>query len=198
MGTYKIAPSTQGATGLAKMRRSLDSKADYNASNTYTTNSTSMSTLVTSATTYQADVDSSTWNQATPYKFSEMINQTWSDSATYTFTLSVANGGDNCDKSTVTITKNGSTVATMTSSAGAPPSWSVSSFTATNSDTIVITAQSNGAGGAGCTSSNTTVTVYRPAGTAVIGPIDSGDGAVTNTFTPSANQTIHVISTGTY
>lgn len=199
---FKIAPDNSSSpVGLAQMRYALVNKADYNHANSITNATSSLQQIVASPETLQADVSSSTWNQSQPYGLAEMYGQTWSEPAagptTYTFNLSVTNGGDDCDKATVTIKKNGTTVATMLSVAGSSPSWSVSSFTATDSDTVLIEAQSQGGGGAGCLNTDTEVTVQRPSGTTVIGPIAASDGLTTHSFTPSANQTISVISTAT-
>lgn len=210
MANYKIAPDSTGIISLGAMRNSLNATADYNATSKYTAASTSMNTLVGTPTTYQANVDSFTWTTTNPKGFGEMYGKTWSDGSgggggptSYTLTLSTpANGGNNCDKASVTIVQGGTTLATMTSTAGAAPSWNASSVTVTDDSTVRISASDLGGGGAGCTTAYTNV-VVRLNGTVRINITDQSVVVGTSTsntsayydFTPSANWTVSVTTT---
>lgn len=212
MADYKIAPDSTGIISLGAMRKSLEASADYSAGSKHSTASTSVNTLVGSPVTYQSNVDSFTWSTTNPKGFNEMYGKTWSDGSgggggggptSYTLTLSTpSNGGDNCDRANVTIVQGGTTLATMSSPAGAAPSWNTSSVTVTDDSTVRITAADQGGGGAGCTSSYTQVQV-RLNGTLRISIMDQTVVVGTSTsstsayydFTPSANQTVSVTTT---
>ena len=209
MADYKIAPDSTGIISLGAMRKSLVAEADYSAGSKHTAASTSMNTLVGSPTTYQSNVDSFTWTTTNPKGFGEMYGKTWSDGSggggptSYTLTLSTpSNGGNNCDRASVTIVQGGTTLATMTSTAGAAPYWNTSSITVTDDSTVRISASDQGGGGAGCTTAYTNV-IVRVNGTVRINITDQSVVVGTSTsntsayydFTPSANWTIAVTTT---
>lgn len=206
MADYKIAPTSTGIISLGAMRKSLVASADYSATSKHTAASTSMNTLVGTPTTYQSNVASFTWTTTNPKGFQEMYGETWSDggggATSYTLTLTVSNGGNNCDRASVTIVQGGTTLATMTSTAGAAPYWNTSSITVTDDSTVRISASDQGGGGAGCTTAYTNV-IVRVNGTVRINITDQSVVVGTSTsntsayydFTPSANWTIAVTTT---
>lgn len=148
MATYDIAPAnTNSEIGMAQMKYGLVNKADYNSSNAVTTE-INMQTLVVNSTTYQEDLTSKTWNTSQPYGFAEMAGKTWNDAISYSLSI----GGQsttNCSAYTMTVTRNGSLIATITKSSGGSPSSTINT-TVTNGDTIVINATANVPTGAGC------------------------------------------------
>lgn len=147
MGTYKIAPDSTGEIGMAQMKYGLVNKADYNNSNGVTTE-INMQTLVSNSTTYQGDLTSKTWNTSQPYGFGEMYGETWNDAVNYTLSIG-GQSSNNCSKYTMTVTRNGTLIATITKNSGAFPSSTINT-TVTNGDTIVITATAQTPTGAGC------------------------------------------------
>jgi hypothetical protein len=199
MATYDIAPANTGSEiGMAQMIYGLENKANYNAANLSATDHQDLQTLASTPTTYQGDLTSKTWDGNSPYGFAEMAGQTWNDGPTiYTYTLFASNGGDNCDKAAVSISVNGTPVASMSSAAGSSPSWNVSNFQANSGDTIQITAQSQGGGGAGCINFDTDIIVF-VGGTSVLGPINSLNGQQSHSFTASSSTNISVTTTATY
>lgn len=209
MADYKIAPDSTGIISLGAMRKSLEAEADYSATSKHTTASTSVSTLVGTPSSYQTNCDSFTWSATSPKGFQEMYGETWSDGSgggggatSYTLTLNTPNnGGDDCDRAQVTIVQGGVTLATMSSPAGASPSWNASSVTVTDDSVVRITATDQGGGGAGCTANYTNLLV-KDGNTVRINITDEsvavGNGSYPSgwwQFTPSGNKTINVNTT---
>ena len=207
MADYKIAPDSTGIISLGAMRKSLEAEADYTAASKHTAAATSVNTLVNTPSAYQANCDSFTWSATSPKGFQEMYGETWSDGSgggptSYTLTLSTpttTNG--NCDRAKVTIVQGGVTLATMSSPAGASPSWNASSVTVTDDSVVRITATDQGGGGAGCTASYTNLLV-KDGNTIRINITDEsiavGNGSYPTAwwqFTPSGNKTINVQTT---
>ena len=208
MADYKIAPDSTGIISLGAMRKSLEAEADYSAASKHSAASTSVNTLVGTPSSYQTNCDSFTWSATSPKGFQEMYGETWSDGSgggggatSYTLTLNTPNnGGDDCDRALITIVQGGVTLATMSSPAGASPSWNASSVTVTDDSVVRITATDQGGGGAGCNTSHTNVTV-RDGNTIKIHILDQVVVTGTSTtpsisgywqFTPSGNKTINV------
>jgi len=208
MADYKIAPDSTGIISLGAMRKSLEAEADYSAGSKHTAASTSVNTLVGTPSSYQTNCDSFTWSATSPKGFQEMYGETWSDGSggggptSYTLTLSTPNNnGDNCDRALITIVQGGVTLATMSSPAGAAPSWNASSVTVTDDSVVRISATDQGGGGAGCTSNYTNLLV-RDGSTVRINITDEsiavGNGSYPTAwwqFTPSGNKTINVNTT---
>jgi len=132
---------------MAQMKYGLVNKANYNNSNGITTE-ISMITLVASPTSYQGDLTSKTWNSATPYGFNEMYGKTWNDAVNYTLSIG-GQSSNNCSAYTMTVTRNGTLIATINKTSGNYPSSTINT-TVTNGDTIVINATANTPTGAGC------------------------------------------------
>ena len=209
MADYKIAPDSTGIISLGAMRKSLEAEADYSAASKHTTASTSVNTLVGTPSSYQTNCDSFTWSATSPKGFQEMYGETWSDGSgggggatSYTLTLNTPNnGGDDCDRALITIVQGGVTLATMSSPAGASPSWNASSVTVTDDSVVRITATDQGGGGAGCTANYTNLLV-KDGNTVRINITDEsiavGNGSHPSgwwQFTPSGNKTINVNTT---
>ena len=148
MATYSIAPSGS-EIGMAQVRYGLHNKANYNSGNLYTAGAISLRTISQSPVDYQGDLVSQTWNTASPYGFNELAGKTWNDAISYTLSIG-GQSSTNCSAYTMTVTRNGSLIATITKASGGSPSSTINT-TVTNGDTIVINATANTPTGAGCT-----------------------------------------------
>ena len=154
MATYKIAPDSTGEIGMAQMKYGLVNKADYNNSNGVTTE-INMQTLVSSSTTYQSDLTSKTWNTAQPYGFDEMYGETWNDQTPFTITVYATPATSNCSRFTGTVKKNGVVVATITKNSNSTAT-GTTTFSAVDTDTILMEVDVFAPTGVGCSSFNET------------------------------------------
>ena len=112
---------------------------------------------------------------------------------TYTLTLqnvTSATYAENCAKGYVTVEKNGSVVATLTKTQQQTNAfWNVSSITFTPSDTVYIKSYSNGGGGAGCATTDSTVRAVYNGSAKTTSTVDTGTNGQSYLI-PDANATV--------
>lgn len=151
MATYDIAPANTGSEiGMAQMKYGLVNEADYNSSNAVTTE-INMETLVVNSTTYQSDLVSKTWNTSQPYGFAEMAGETWNTQTPFTINVYATPVSANCSKFTGTVKKNGTVVATLTKNSNSSAT-GTTSFSAVDTDIILMEVDVLQPTGAGCSS----------------------------------------------
>lgn len=112
---------------------------------------------------------------------------------TYTLTLqnvSSATYAENCAKGYVTVEKNGSVVATLTKvQQQTSATWNASTITFTSSDTVYIKSYSQGGGGAGCATTDTTVRAVHNGSAKTTSTVDTGTNGQSYLI-PDANATV--------